>query len=72
MRCELYVNDVQQNLKSGTSTLQQLPIALIDKTDSTGPWLSQEQVYYQLGTFPSASVYFKNYKVASNQATAES
>lgn len=69
---ELYVNDVQQSLKSGSSTVKQLPISLLDPTDSKGPWMSQEQLYYQLGLYPSASVYFKNYKVATTQAAAES
>ena len=30
---ELYVNDVQQQLKSGSSSVLQLPIAMIDKSD---------------------------------------
>ena len=69
---ELYVNDVQQQLKSGSSSVLQLPIAMIDKSDATGPWYSQEQLYYQLGILPSASVYFKNYQVGATQAGAES
>ena len=68
---ELYVNDVLQQLKSGSSTVLQLPIAMIDKSDATGPWCSQEQLYYQLGILPSASVYFKNYQVGATQAAAE-
>ncbi len=35
---ELYVNDVQQKLKLGTTSVTRMPIALLDPTDSTGPW----------------------------------
>lgn len=69
---ELYVNDAQQNLRQGTTSYERLPINLLDATDDTGPWMSDEQLYYQLGMFPSASVYFKNYKIATTQAAAES
>jgi hypothetical protein len=68
---ELYVNDVQQPLQSGSSTVMQLPIAMLDSSDSQGPWFSQEQLYYQLGALPSAQVYFKNYQVGTTQAAAE-
>jgi hypothetical protein len=69
---ELYVNDVQQKLKSGTTTYTQMPMSLIDKSDAKGPWISDEQLYYQLGMYQSTSVYFKNFKMASTQAVAES
>jgi hypothetical protein len=69
---ELYVNDVQQRLKVGTTSVSQLPIAMLDPTDSTGPWISDEQLYYELGNYQSTSVYFKNFKIATTQAAAES
>lgn len=68
---QLYVNDVLQNLKLGTTNYTQMPISMIDKTDNVGPWMSQEQLYYELGMYQSAQVYFKDYKVASTQAAAE-
>jgi hypothetical protein len=68
---QLYVNDVLQNLKSGSSTVTQMPISLIDATDSAGPWFSDEQLYYQLGTYQSASVYFKGFQIGTTQAAAE-
>jgi|SRR5579863_1128797 len=68
---ELYMNDVQQSLLQGKTSYKQLPIDLIDASDSTGPWMSDEQLYYQLGMLPSATVYFKNYKIATTQAAAE-
>jgi hypothetical protein len=69
---ELYVNDVQQELTSGSSQVLQLPLAMIDASDSQGPWYSQEQLYYQLGTYQQATVDFKNYAVGTTQAAAES
>lgn len=69
---ELYVNDVQQSLLQGTTLYKQLPINLLDASDYKGPWLSDEQIYYQLGMFPSATAYFKNYKIGTTQLAAES
>lgn len=69
---ELYVNDVQQKLKSGSTSVMQLPVNFLDATENKGPWMSQEQLYYQLGLYQSAQVYFKNYKVATTQVAAES
>jgi hypothetical protein len=69
---ELYVNGVQVNLKYGSTLVKQLPIGMIDSTDNKGPWGPQEQLYYRLNAMPSASIYFKNYKIASTQALAES
>jgi len=69
---QLYVNDVQQNLKSGSATVQQLPINLLDATDSKGPWIADEQLYYQLGEYSSVQAYFKNFKLATTQVAAES
>ena len=67
---QLYVNNVLQNLKSGTTSVTTLPINLMDQTDYKGPWMSQEQVYYQLNTWPSTSLYFKNYAVGTTQTAA--
>ena len=67
---ELYVNNVQQKLKVGASLVSRLPISLLDPTDYKGPWISDEQLYYQLGMFPSTTAYFKNYMVATTQTAA--
>ena len=53
------------------TTVTQLPIDLLDSGDAKGPWGWQEQLYYQLGTYQSASVYFKDFQVATTQAAAE-
>ena len=68
---ELYVNDVQQPLKSGSTSVLRLPIGMIDSSDSKGPYYSQEQLYYQLGILPQATVYFKDYQVGTTLAAAE-
>jgi hypothetical protein len=68
---QLYVNDVLQNLKYGKTTVQQMPIAMIDAADAKGPWGWQEQLYYQLNAFKSASVYFKGFQIGTTQAAAE-
>ena len=69
---ELYVNDVQEPLLDGKTQVMRLPIAMLDATDSKGPWYSQEQVYYQHGAYPSATIDFKNYAIGTTQAAAES
>ncbi len=69
---ELYVNDVQQPLENGNTQVMQLPLAMLDASDSQGPWYSQEQLYYQLGTYQSESMFFKNYAVGTTQIAAES
>ncbi len=69
---ELYVNDVQEPLLDGKTQVMRLPIAMLDATDSQGPWYSQEQVYYQHGAYSSATIDFKNYAVGTTQAAAES
>lgn len=68
----LYVNDVEQPLNNPTTgTTLQLPVNFLDASENKGPWMSQEQLYYQLGLYPSTSLYFKNYKLATTQAAAE-
>jgi Polysaccharide lyase len=69
---ELYVNDVQQPLQDGKTQVMRLPLAMLDRTDSSGPWFSDEQVYFQHGAYQSASMDFKNYKIGTTQAAAES
>ena len=69
---QLYMNDVQQKLKLGTTSVSQMPIALLDPTDSKGPWMADEQLYYQLGMYQSTSAYFKSFKIATTQPAAES
>ena len=64
---ELYVNDVQEPLLDGKTQVMRLPIAMLDASDSQGPWYSQEQVYYQHGAYPSATLDFKNYAVATTR-----
>ena len=80
---ELYMNGVQQELYDGpaqtpasdpnaaaNSTLQ-MPVNYQDSSDNTGPWYAYEQVYYSVNTFPSLTVDYKDFTVATTQAAAE-
>ena len=42
-----------------------------DSSDNTGPWYAYEQVYYSVNTFPSLTVDYKDFTVATTQAAAE-
>jgi hypothetical protein len=68
---ELYVNGKQVTLLNGTAKVSRLPIAMLDPTDSKGPWWSDLQLYYEHGIYPSASLLFQGFRIATTQAVAE-
>lgn len=58
----LYVNNTQvANISSGA----------LDSADNVGPWFANLNLYYQHNEFTTATVYYKNFKIATTQAAAE-
>jgi hypothetical protein len=68
---QLYVNDQQVELADGNSQVSQLPMSMIDSTDSYGPWFADLQLYYQHNEFSSLTALFKGFRIATTQAAAE-
>jgi hypothetical protein len=69
---ELYVNDQPVSVTYAGLTQNGANLPVIDPTDNVGPWASQLQVYYQANMLTSATIYFKNFKIATTQLAAES
>ena len=68
---ELYVDDKQVELTDGSTQVSQLPMSMIDSTDSQGPWFSDLQNYYVHNEFSSLTILYKDYRIATTQAAAE-
>jgi hypothetical protein len=69
---ELYVNDQPVSVTYAGVKQNGAALPVIDPTDNVGPWASQLQVYYQANMLSSATVYFKNFKIATTQQAVES
>jgi hypothetical protein len=68
---QLYVNDVAEPLLNGTTSSTTLHMPVIDSGNDIGPWISQLSVYYEKDLYPSVTLYFKGFTIATTQAAAE-
>lgn len=60
--CELYVN--------GALAASEHPFQVLDGANSQGPWFAALNVYYQHDQFPQATVFFRDFKIATTEASA--
>jgi len=67
---ELYVNNEPVVSTYNGSTGLGVDIPVLDETDDKGPWYAQLSVYYEYGEYPSVTLYFKNFRIASTLAAA--
>ena len=67
---ELYVDGTQVLLNNGSTRVRRLHMPLIDPTDATGPWFSDLQLYYMHNEFPSLTVLFKGFRIATTRSLA--
>jgi hypothetical protein len=68
----LYVDGREQMLSGNHGRpVRRLDMALIDATNHTGPNASRILVYYAHGAFPSVTVYYADFRVATTRGAAE-
>jgi hypothetical protein len=68
---ELYVNDSPVVVTVNGHRQDGVPLHVIDPSDDEGPWFSDLQDYYKHDMTPSATVYFKDFKIAATRVAAE-
>jgi hypothetical protein len=69
---QLYVNDQLQTLNQLGSGYTTLPMDVEDSTNDGGAWAAQLSAYYKLNEYSSVTIYYKDFKIATTQAAAES
>jgi hypothetical protein len=69
---QLFMNGAPQALADGNTSSTTLHMPVIDPTDSKGPWISQLSAYYKKDEFPDVTLYFRDFKIATTHALAQS
>jgi hypothetical protein len=69
---ELYINGNPVTVTYKGESTQGFNFPVIDPVDDAGPWFSQLAVYMQANIFPSLTLYFNDFKIATTQSAAQS
>jgi hypothetical protein len=69
---QLYVNGRPVELTSSQGESTTLHMAVLDPGNAKGPWISQISAYYKLNEFPQVTLYFRDFRIATTKAIAES